>query len=197
MEDVNNSRNHKYYISRFRGTLDYYAYKYWWLYLLIFFLLVFTWYYSCWPIAYCGNCEDNNTELLQRLDRLYAKVDSCCNQPIASNQQLPVNENFGTILPCDDNQEVQSGEKGVYQFTHDLGSQPGVVELVYKTFSVPDQIDIFYNGKLVATTNTLVSGEGTLRFNYIPNGSNNTYCTVKVTAPFDGTEWIYHLGCPR
>jgi len=75
-----------------------------------------------------------------------------------------------------------------------LGSGAGTVNISYNMYSIPDQMDIYFNGNLVATTGGLVSGSGMLSF-YYPGGGTNT-CTVRMYAPNSGTAWDYSVACP-
>jgi hypothetical protein len=48
--------------------------------------------------------------------------------------------------------EKVSGGEGITSTLHDMGSNPGVVKIEYETYTVPDRIDVFYNGVWVAGT---------------------------------------------
>jgi hypothetical protein len=97
-------------------------------------------------------------------------------------------------IPCDEN--VKSGGQGVTDIVHPLGSQPGLVILVYDMADIPDRITITHNGRVVASTGGLVSGRGSLKWYYYPQAGEPNYCTVNISAPQDGTIWQYVLGCP-
>jgi len=112
------------------------------------------------------------------------------NIPISNN--IPPEQN--SIINC--NEEVQSGGQGQTTTTHSLGNQAGTVEVVYNMKSVPDRMDIYINGSIVASTNQDVSGTGSLNFN-VPQNNNINYCEVVVSAPYEGTEWGYKINCPR
>ena len=51
----------------------------------------------------------------------------------------------------------------------------------------PDQFDYYYKGVLVATTNGLVSGTGTLTWLYHPAPGDPLWRLVIVSAPVAGT----------
>ncbi|NHM31679.1 hypothetical protein [Neobacillus terrae] len=96
------------------------------------------------------------------------------------------------VVPC--GTQTNSGGEGTTTTTHNLGSTPGVVNIDFDMFAIPDSLDVFYRGVLVASTNGPVSGAGTLTFNY--NSTNNIFdITVVVTGPA-GTQWTYTVNCP-
>lgn len=98
--------------------------------------------------------------------------------------------------PCDT--ETQSGGRGVTRTRHYLGPTPGPVFLQYNTLVEPDQINVYYRGRLVATTGGPVPGRGQLYFNWQPTGSGPDAYVVEVEVIGTGqtTRWGYTLGCP-
>jgi hypothetical protein len=98
--------------------------------------------------------------------------------------------------PCD--AETQSGGRGVTRTRHYLGPTPGPVFLNYNTLIEPDQINVYYRGRLVATTGGPVPGTGQLYFNWQPTGSGPEAYVVEVEVIGTGitTRWRYTLGCP-
>ena len=98
--------------------------------------------------------------------------------------------------PCD--AETQSGGRGVTRTRHYLGPTPGPVFLNYNTLIEPDQINVYYRGRLVATTGGPVPGTGQLYFNWQPTGSGAEAYVVEVEVIGTGitTRWRYTLGCP-
>ncbi len=115
-------------------------------------------------------------------------------QPPTVPPAPPVIDSTSVIVAC--NEEVQSGGQGQTTSKHSLGNQAGTVEVVYDMKSVPDRMDIYFNGTIVASTNKDVSGTGSLNFN-VPQNNNINYCEVVVSAPYEGTEWGYKINCPR
>jgi hypothetical protein len=99
--------------------------------------------------------------------------------------------------PCDE--ETRSGGRGVTRTRHFLGNRPGQVTLTYNTRIEPDQIDVFYRGRLVSSTYRPVSGRGTISFPYRPTGTGPEAHTVEVVVTGFGltTQWSYAIGCPR
>ena len=89
---------------------------------------------------------------------------------------------------------ITSGGQGTTYNIHQLGSTAGVVTINYDFYPIPDQMDVYYNGSIVATTGGLVSGAGTIAFNYPASGP--TSCTIKLYAPISGTAWKYNASCP-
>lgn len=91
---------------------------------------------------------------------------------------------------------TDSGGTGTTRSRHALGEQPGVVQITYDMFAIPDRLDCYYRGVLVATTGGLVSGPGELQWDYDPQPGDPTWSLVVVSAPTNGTAWSYTLTCP-
>ena len=98
--------------------------------------------------------------------------------------------------PCD-TKVAESGGEGYFEKNHDLGAAPGTVLIQYEMKNIPDKMDVYYDNKLVASTNNLVSKGGQLSFFYPAKQGHPRYCKVVLTAPQAGTEWMYHLACPK
>jgi hypothetical protein len=71
------------------------------------------------------------------------------------------------------------------------------VRITYDMFGIPDRLDCYYKGTLVASTGGLVSGTGTLQWAYAPEPGDPSWCLVVVSAPNAGTAWVYTLDCPE
>lgn len=89
-----------------------------------------------------------------------------------------------------------SGGQGVTRTRHALGTRAGIVRITYDMFGIPDRLDCIHRGAVVATTGGLVSGVGTLTWTYAAAPGDPTWCLVVVSAPRDGTAWVYTLHCP-
>jgi hypothetical protein len=89
-----------------------------------------------------------------------------------------------------------SGGQGVTRTRHALGLTSGLVRITYDMYGIPDRLDCFYKGVLVASTGGLVSGSGTLDWTYTLTPGDPTWCLVVMSAPNSGTAWIYTLNCP-
>jgi len=97
--------------------------------------------------------------------------------------------------PCD--QSTASGGQGTTRTRHALGPTPGQVRITYDMYSIPDRLDCFCKGVLVASTGGLVSGSATLQWAYNPQPGDPSWCLVVMSAPNSGTAWIYTLNCPE
>jgi hypothetical protein len=64
-------------------------------------------------------------------------------------------------------------------------------------YGIPDRLDCYYQGVLVATTGGLVSGTGEVSWVYDPGPGDPQWCLVIVSAPQSGTAWEYVIGCPE
>lgn len=96
--------------------------------------------------------------------------------------------------PC--GQVTASGGQGVTRTRHTLGPTPGLVRITYDMYGIPDRLDCFYQGVLVASTGGLVSWSGTLTWMYHADPQAPTWCLLVVSAPQSGTAWVYTLACP-
>jgi hypothetical protein len=83
--------------------------------------------------------------------------------------------------------------------TYDLGNTPGTVTIDYDMKSIEDALEVYYDGRLIASTGGPVkhSEGGPLRFYYQPGPGKPTYVKVIVRAPNEGTEWTYTISCPQ
>jgi hypothetical protein len=80
---------------------------------------------------------------------------------------------------------------------HDLGKNSGQVEIYYYMYSLPDMLEVYYDGSLIASTDSLVSNQGKLNFNYNYDENKPTYFTVKVIpGGHPDTKWDYSIICP-
>lgn len=86
------------------------------------------------------------------------------------------------------------GGAGVHENTHTMG-KGGEVVIEYQMWYQPDRMDIVYRGQIIASTNTHVSGEGRLVFNFAPVG-NDTDITVRISSMDGTTSWAYLMTCP-
>ena len=96
--------------------------------------------------------------------------------------------------PC--GQVTASGGQGVTRTRHALGPSLGLVRITYDMYGIPDRLDCFYKGVLVASTGGLVSGSGTLQWTYSPAPGDPAWCLVVMSAPNSGTAWVYTINCP-
>lgn len=94
----------------------------------------------------------------------------------------------GTFSPS------HGGGAGVHENTHTMG-KGGRVIIEYQMWYQPDRMDVLYQGQIIASTNTHVSGTGRLVFNFSPVGAD-TDITVRVTSMDGTTSWTYIMTCP-
>lgn len=117
---------------------------------------------------------------------------------------------------CDgrcDEQQVSGGTEGDLRTLKileepilSMSPVPVSFSVTYNMFSIPDQLDIFFNGQLVGTTGGLVSGSDSLGVDVLasPNvissppstGFVDPSATIRVVGNSDpGTAWNYILSC--
>ncbi len=117
------------------------------------------------------------------------------------------------VSPLSDCTTKISGSVGITVRAFDLGDKAGKAGFSYEMYTIPDRLDIRYNGKWVASTgipfdnsvvipncngsssdNGFVSGVGELVFDYDPAISR--FVEVYISGCFDGTAWDVEPICP-
>jgi hypothetical protein len=176
------NRKEKWWFFLIRG-MNLFAFRYWWLFWILFLFAIW-WIYPC--------IIPHKDPLCVSIEHIQEKSYSIIN---SMNNCCTCAPPPGTA-PCNTN-IAESGGRGYFKKLHDLGSNPGQVNIKYNMLSVPDKMEIFYDNILVASTGSLISGTGNLSFNYNAEPGKPRYCTVVLTAPKSGTEWNYYLGCPK
>ncbi len=108
----------------------------------------------------------------------------------------------------------QSGSEGLTVRRVELGNVPGRVKIEYEMYSLPDRLDIKYNGKWVASTAAAVlsdgafpppsvcydgqvgyvSGDNVLEFDYDPQVS--TEFQIYMSGCYGATAWDFWVTCP-
>lgn len=92
---------------------------------------------------------------------------------------------------CADGGTVYSGGAGVTDTFIDMGAQAGNVSLRYNMWNVPDKLDVYQSGTLIATTG-VVTGDHVLQFRFDPG--RGTVLQVRVTGA-GKTIWAFLLQC--
>jgi hypothetical protein len=183
--------------------MNYLAYRFWWFVWITFIIGILAWFYFC-P---CNknelfNCNYNN--LKNSLNEINNNLNTCCN----CSEEIDTRNNHDSInhkikiQEC--NAKTNSGGEGITTTIHELGVKPGKVIIDFNTHNVPDKIEVFYENKLVASTNQIYgndngfvggsNGIGQLQFFYSQN--IDKFCTVVVTGNND-TDWQYIVNCPK
>ena len=105
------------------------------------------------------------------------------------------NPNLQQFSVC--NNSTNAGGFGVTRTVHGIGKKSGTVNVSYDMYSIPDQMDVYLNKVLVASTNGFVSGNGTLQIPYNASSSSDNYIEVVVTGNDASTAWDYTVICPQ
>jgi hypothetical protein len=156
-------------------------YKYWYLFYILFFLLLGILIYAlCWE----PNFDNYNTKIKDLNQRLI----ECENRVIIDTTSVD-----NKIIDCD--ATVKSGGQGMTENTHDLGNKQGKVRVDFDMNRIPDELIVYFDDKVVTSTNGLVSGRGYVEFNFDPTLSKT--CKIVVKAPQENTEWQYLVNCPK
>jgi hypothetical protein len=160
-------------------------YKYWVLYYILFFLLLGL-------LIYALLWTPDLSRYTKTINDLNNQLEDCNNRP-----PIPVDsvKTVDNTINCD--ATVQSGGPGETTTQHELGKKSGTVVIEYDMKTLPDEINVYYDNVIVATSNGLVSNTNTLQFKYTAVAGKPTYCIVKISAPYEDTEWNYLLNCPQ
>jgi len=159
-------------------------YKNWVLYYVTFFLLIGLLIYALlWTPdlrLYTNTINDLNNQL-----------QDCNNKPIKSEPP----DKIDNTINCD--ATANSGGKGETTTQHNLGKSSGTVVIECDMLDFPDEINVYYDNVLVASSNGLVSGKNSVQFKYTAVAGKPTYCIVQISAPVENTAWSYTLNCPQ
>ncbi|MBA4320987.1 MAG: hypothetical protein C0412_21560 [Flavobacterium sp.] len=168
-------------------------YKYWWLYYLLFFLLIGVLIYL---LLLKNNIDEVSTNYINSKNELedcrnfYKKIDT-----VGAKIEKPDAIKIDNIYDCD--ASVNSGGLGKTVTKHELGKKSGTVIVDFDMENIPDSIVVIYDGKIIASSNGLVSGIDTISFEYKADNSKPSFCIVELAAPQNGTSWSYLLNCPQ
>jgi hypothetical protein len=195
---------------------NYFGYRYWWFnyFLLLLVTVLFLWMMrSLQPIA--ENCDEE-----RRIDEVMLSINAhlydCCNCfELPSVDSVSNSIPDSVMSPC--NEKQASGGEGITENNIMLGTASGIVDILFDTENIPDKIDVFYEGKLIASTRQISgsrggfvggiwgNGTGSLSFNYQFN--KNDYVTVRVIggdqsldpsmSVSGSTAWNYIIQCPH
>jgi hypothetical protein len=87
-----------------------------------------------------------------------------------------------------------TGAVGIFNLPISYGTEIGTCGISYEAFSIADKFEIYWDGNLVATTGTEVSGSGTITFE--KTAATPTQATIVVTATTSDTNWEITGICP-
>jgi hypothetical protein len=179
----------------FKSKKSSFFYRNWWLfYLLIFILIGLVFFVGC-NSKQSINLSSIHSKLSSLEDQIECGLRRKKEIPPRINEENPA-EIPENAIPCNSG-PTKSGGQGVTENQHSLGSVSGKVIINYDMINQPDQIDIIYNGKIVASSGKLVSGASAVVWNYYVKPGDPTFCTVRISAPEEGTAWSYTVGCPE
>jgi hypothetical protein len=101
----------------------------------------------------------------------------------------------GPVEQCDT--DVSAAGRHNDRRTVNLGTEPGRVTIDFNHYRVPDRIEVWYHGLMLASTPGMVNGRNRISFNWQPQ-FNDPYVEVVVVANrMFPTRWVYRVNCPR
>lgn len=119
-------------------------------------------------------------------------VSACMSNDICSDQTSGVYE---VVTQC--NGLAEAGGDAAERHTIDLGVAKGTFSFQYSTYSIKDQITVYYEGSALYTTGC-VGSSGTKSISY---SGKATTVTVDVTpncsGGTSGTAWNFTVACPK
>jgi hypothetical protein len=205
---------------------NFFGFRYWWFNWSIWILLLFALGYN----LFIEQASDNNTclnrnNLSRRVYDINKALETCCScntPPPIEPPQAPL-DTIPEVQPplpppvkppplppppnaTNCNEQTKSGGEGVDNNDVVLGTQSGMVSLAYNMESVPDKLEVFYEGNLIASTFTVygnnngyVGGDNQAGasgyLNFLYQYHSDQFVTVRVTGP-QGTSWTYVVRCP-
>jgi hypothetical protein len=86
---------------------------------------------------------------------------------------------------------TQSGGNGTFSYAYNLGASEGSFNLSYDMYSIADAMTVVGGGRVLFTTNGLVSGSRSMTVTY----SGGASAIVNLSAPTSGTQWTFTVGC--
>ena len=102
-------------------------------------------------------------------------------------------EGLGQCFALCDDGFTQSGGQQTTTYAVGLDRSKGTLSLTYQMYSVPDRLDLIYEGTTIFTTGGLVSGTRTISATI---DGNAKVIYVRIEAPNSGTAWNFQLTCP-
>lgn len=178
-----------------------------WLYYLLLLILFLLFLYRCTEFGRLVKCKIQLISMEKEMKRIKAEQDTILQYIELTKERVKV---CGQPV-------TQKGKNIVYQEFYDLGKRNGLVEINYNVYTIPDRIEVIYNGEIVAQTsnNSFKSWEqydflnlinlgyaqfdGTLSFDYKYEAKKPTYILIRVIPhqEITTTEWTYTVNCPK
>ena len=175
-------------------------YKYWILYYILFFLLLGLLIYALlWTPDF-----SRFTKTINDLNNQLEDCKSSVPTPIDTTTVIidtttviidTITTRVDNTINC--NATAKSGGQGITTTRHELGNRSGNVYIEYEMNMQPDEINVFYDNKLVASSNGPVSNNNSLQFYYNAKSGKPNYCIIKIIGVESGTHWEYTLNCPQ
>jgi hypothetical protein len=173
----------------------------WLLYLFLILLLLYL-LATCTRIGKNTYCKIDNWRIKKEIKLINSDIDTLRTR---INQTLPVAE------PCG-NKIDHNGTNEFWDRRFNIGTQDGTVAIFFNAVYIPDRLEVIYDGKLVAQTNSNnikgyseLNGKGfqqdsiTLYFPYKYDKNKPTELLLRVIPNKDDnrTEWHIDLSCPQ
>lgn len=107
------------------------------------------------------------------------------------NKQKMYEKTPDCIAMCPTTQ--RAGGQGTTTLSVNLMITAWTFEISYNFYSIPDELDIMYEGKTIFSTGGLVSGSKVVSVTY---SGKYTIVQARINAPRGGTAWTVSIACP-
>lgn len=177
-----------------------------WLLLLLFLIFFIS---TCTKIGSNFQCFFNLWKYERELKKVKEEADSL---------QVKLDRIKPIVAPCEI--EKFEGTNEPRTFTYNLGKNSGWINIWYDMKTVPDRMEVYYNGKMIAQTNDdlgvididgksfdftelkgFASGQGTLErilyYDYKPNSPTELLVRIIPNQLVGTTKWDFGVDCPN
>jgi hypothetical protein len=177
-----------------------------WLLLLLFLILFIS---TCTKIGANFQCYFKFLKYERELKKVKEEADSL---------QVKLDRIKPIVAPCQI--EQFDGDNEPRTFTYNLGKKSGWINIWYDMKPIPDRMEVYYNGKMIAQTNDdlgiievgnesfdfrelkgFASGQGTLErilyYEYKPNSPTELLVRIIPNQMVSTTKWDFGVECPN
>lgn len=118
--------------------------------------------------------------------------------PCCADTDCPTSNSFTCkcnecLVQCPVTQK--SGGQGEFTFAIDVKNTTGRIDVFYNMYRVPDELQMFHEGKFIYLTGGLVSGWEAIAVPFGSSTSTSSIVVAEISAPTIGTAWELSVGC--
>lgn len=173
-----------------------------WLWMLLLLLLLLYLLAKCSQAGRNIYCKIDNWRIEQKINKVKGEIDTL---------EQRINQTEPEAAPCG-GQINHEGKNQYWDQRFNIGTQDGMINIGFNAKTMPDRLEVIYDGKLVAETNSNtiegypeLNGKGfqqdstILRFNYKYSKNKPTELLLRVIPNKNEprTVWFIDLSCPQ